>query len=54
MKIELLKNDGKWKALSEFVRSLTGSSSINTTSLCKQPRVGSVDSFEMFFRSSGH
>jgi hypothetical protein len=54
MKIELLKNDGKWKTLSEFVRSLAGSGSINATSLRKQPRIGGIDSFEMFFRSSGH
>jgi hypothetical protein len=54
MKIKLLENDGKGEALSKFVRSLTGSSGIDATSFCEQPGVRSVNSFEMFFRSSSH
>jgi hypothetical protein len=52
--MKLLEDDSKRKTLSKFMRSLTGSSSVDTTCFGKQPRVGGVDSFEMFFRSSGH
>lgn len=54
MKMGLLEDDSKGETLSQFVRSLTGSSGIDAASFCEQPRVGSVDSFEMFFGSSGH
>ena len=51
---ELLENDGKGEALSEFVGSLVRSGGVDSSHFGEQPRSWGVDSFKVLLRSSGH
>lgn len=50
----ILDDDGEGEGFPEFVGSLVGSSGVDAAHFGEKPRSGGVDSFEMFFGSSGH
>ena len=50
----VLENDTEWQALSEFVRSLTGSGSVDAVHFGEEPSLGSVQFLKMFLGSTSH